>query len=57
MFSKDTEYARKYGGAGDEHESVQISDLIAELDHVYTSSLLSIRLHRIKYGFVYTLYE
>lgn len=57
MFSKDTEYARKYGGAGDEHKSVQISDLIAELDHVYTSSLLSIRLHRIKYGFVYTLYE
>jgi hypothetical protein len=57
MLADNSEYAGQYAGVSDEHQSVQVRDLIPKLDHVYTPSLLSVRLQRIKHCFVYTLYD
>jgi hypothetical protein len=53
MLADNSEYAGQYAGVSDEHQSVQVRDLIPKLDHVYTSSLLSVRLQWIEHGFVY----
>ena len=53
MLAKNSEYAGQYAGVSNEHQSVQVRDLIAKLNHVYTSSLLFVRLQWIEHGFVY----
>ena len=53
MLGESSEYAGQCGRSSDEHKSINVSDFITKLNHVYTTSLLHVDLEWIKHGFFY----